>query len=78
VHDEGERLHLASLQQVPLLPRPERRSNGGEVTHVRGPRPARVSGRIGVALLVAGVAEVHHFPDRIVLVGLDQLTPAMP
>src|SRR5437899_2042492 len=29
------------------------------------------------ALLVAGVAEVHQFPDRLVLVRLDQLTTAI-
>ena len=33
---------------------------------------------IGSALLVAGVAEVIQFPDRVVLVGLDQLTTAIP
>jgi hypothetical protein len=33
---------------------------------------------IDSALLVAGVAEVHQLPDRVVLVGLDQLTSAIP
>jgi len=36
--------------------------------------PVRASDPIASALLVAGVAEVHQFPDRVVLVGLDQLT----
>jgi hypothetical protein len=40
--------------------------------------PIRASDPIGSKLLVAGVAEVHQFPDRVVLVGLDQLTTAMP
>src|SRR5260370_19667404 len=34
--------------------------------------------RIGSALFVAGVAEVPQFPDRVVLVGLDQLATAIP
>src|SRR6202165_2654494 len=33
---------------------------------------------IGSTLLVAGVAEVHQFPDRVVVVGLDQLTTVIP
>src|SRR5947209_5171768 len=33
---------------------------------------------IGSVLLVAGVAEVHQFPDRVILVGLGHLTTAIP
>ncbi len=40
-------------------------------------RPGGVGLPIGHALLVAGVAEVHQFPDRILLVGLDGLTAAI-
>ena len=40
--------------------------------------PVRASDPIGSALLIAGVAEVHQFPDRVVLVGLDHLTTAIP
>jgi hypothetical protein len=37
-----------------------------------------VSARIGSALLVAGVAEAHQLPDRVVLVDLDRLTASIP
>ena len=57
-------------------------------TSRRGPRlfanqrahetsPIRASARIGSALLVAGVAEVHQLPDRVGPVGLDQLTASI-
>jgi hypothetical protein len=41
-------------------------------------RPNRASDPNVSALLVAGVAEVHQFPDRVILVGLNQLTTAIP
>jgi hypothetical protein len=40
--------------------------------------PIRAPDPIGSALLVAGVPEVHQFPDRVVLVGLGQPTTAIP
>jgi len=40
--------------------------------------PVRTQTPAGSALLVAGVAEVHQLPDRVVVVGLGQLAAAVP
>src|SRR5205823_1537254 len=77
----------ASSPMSCLVPKQFGHSGGGVVVdtdRTRGNQrayetsPVRAADPIDSALLVAGVAEVHQFPDRVVLVGLNQLTTAIP
>src|SRR5713226_2392939 len=59
--------------QPPSASARRRPTSGRPCTCASAGRTRRV-----LALLVAGVAEVHQFPDRVVLVGLGQFITAIP